>query len=228
EMGISDISYLNFTREMSQMSAISFLSDILVKKYHPLVIVVGYDTHFGVNKQGNMALLVEYEDRFGYTVHKIPPYIVEGNTISSTLIRSLIAEGKVAEAYKYLGYHYSITGRVMHGQQIGRIISVPTTNLQPLEPNKLIPNNGVYFTRTKVKGQVFYGATNIGVAPTLRDEEIVQIETHLLDFSRDIYDEEIEVSFIEKIRNERKFGSMIELKKQIDADIQIVRKMING
>ena len=224
QIGIQDIYYLNFTKEMSKMRAIDFLRDILVGKYNPLAIVIGYDTHFGVDREGNADLLEKNQNILNYQLIKIQPYIIDDRPISSTFIRNLIRYGEVDMINKYLGYNYSIQGVVVQGKKIGRSINIPTINLEPNEPNKLIPAGGVYSTNIKINNSLYSGITNIGYAPTIKNESKFTIETHILDFEDIIYGKNIELFFIKKIRDEIKFGSLQELKKQIEIDIEKVKK----
>jgi len=221
--GIDNIMYLDFDKEMSKLEPLVFLKEILIKKYYPLAIIVGYDTHFGFNREGNVELLERYQEEFGYKVFKISPCMIEGKTISSTIIRNLISYGEMEEASKYLGYHYSVLGKVVHGKKIGRTLDIPTLNLQPIVANKLIPEKGVYYTYTRIDDKIYYGTTNIGVAPTIKDDNKMSIETHLLDFDDFIYGKEVELFFISKIRNEQRFDSTLDLQKQIKKDLNYVK-----
>jgi len=218
EIGIHHIENLIFNEEMATMTAYDFLK-MVVEKYHPQAIVVGYDTHFGKGREGNADFLCKHADAFNYKVVKLPLFTVEGTAPASTLIRGLLTEGKVDEVVKYLGRPFSISGRVVQGKQLGTKIGFPTINLLPVDANMLIPATGVYFTHTIIYKKKYYGVTNIGTSPTLKSENIVQIETHLLDFSGNIYNEEVEIFFIKRLRSEKRFKSTEDLIQQIKTDI---------
>jgi riboflavin kinase/FMN adenylyltransferase len=226
QTGINQVLYLNFDKAMSQMHAEDFLKNILLKEYNPGLIVVGYDTHFGFHRDGNASFLKEKAKTYNYELLEVKPVTINNNIISSTLIRDLISAGSVAQAFDYLGYYYSVIGKVVIGKKIGRVIGFPTINTKPSEPNKLIPKTGVYFTITKIDDKYYYGATNVGTSPTVKNENKIGIETFLLDFSQRIYDRIVEVFFIEKFRDEQKFSSMSELSNQIQNDIHLVKQKI--
>ncbi|MDD4155349.1 MAG: riboflavin kinase, partial [Candidatus Cloacimonetes bacterium] len=134
--------------------------------------------------------------------------------------------GLVSSAFKYLGHYFSIIGTVVSGKKIGRTLGFPTINLQPIEVNKLIPANGVYFTCSKIDNKLYYGATNIGVSPSIKTENKVEIETFLLNFSANVYNQKVELFFIEKIRDEKKFNNQQELINQIFMDIESIKSKI--
>jgi len=225
EIGIHHIENLIFNEEMATMTAYDFLQ-MIVEKYHPQAIVVGYDTHFGKGREGNADFLYKHADAFNYKVIKLPLFTVEGATPASTLIRQLLSEGKVDEVVKYLGRPFSITGSVVQGKQLGTKIGFPTINLLPADANMLIPATGVYFTHTIINKKKYYGVTNIGTSPTLKSENIVQIETHLLDFSGNLYNEEVEIFFIKRLRDEKRFENPEDLIQQIKLDIQNIKCFI--
>lgn len=224
--GIDEIAYLNFDKKMSRMSAEEFLIDIIVKKFNPQAMIVGYDTHFGFNRCGNSAFIKDYAKNYDIEIVELKPYTVGDIIPGSSLIRDLISAGHVDSAFKYLGYYYSVAGEVVSGKKIGRTLGFPTINLKANEPNKLIPAKGVYFSCTKFNNHFYYGATNIGVSPSVKDEGIIEIETFLFNFSGNIYHEDIEVFFIEKIRDEKKFDSHEELVNQIFTDVKNIKSKI--
>ena len=225
-IGIDQIHYITFDKTLSRMKADDFLKNILVKKFNPSYIVAGYDTHFGVNREGDVQFLIEKSNIYDYQVLKVDSFELDNKIVSSTLIRSLIKNGFVYDVKKYLGSYYSILGTVVKSKQIGRTIGFPTINLRPKEKNKLIPKNGIYFTCMKIDNKLYDGATNIGFSPTLKKGNVLEIETYLLDFSDDVYGKEIELFFIDWIRHEMFFDNVDELTKQIKNDIEEIKKKI--
>jgi len=227
--GIETIYYINFDINMSQKTALDFLENIIISMFNPQMIVVGYDTHFGVNRSGNAEFLRSKAKLFDFEVVELNPVFCEDKIISSSLIRDMIKKGAVDIAARYLGYGYSIISEVVYGNQIGRTIGFPTINQQPLDEQKLIPDSGVYFTLTRFlkDNSLYFGATKIGVSPTIKTENRIEIETNLFDFSEYVYGQTVETIFIEKIRNEKKFNSIDELTEQITIDTDMIKKMIS-
>jgi len=230
QSGIEAIYYINFDINMSQKTASDFLENIIINMFNPQMIVVGYDTQFGVNRSGNAEFLRSKAKQFDFEVVELNPVYCEDKIISSSLIREMIKKGAVEIAALYLGYRYSIISEVVYGNQIGRIIGYPTINQQPLDEQKLIPYSGVYFTLTRFlkDKSLYFGATKVGVSPTIKTENRIEIETNLFDFSEYVYGQTVETIFIEKIRNEKKFNSVNELVEQIKIDTEMIKKMINN
>jgi len=226
EIGIHHIENLIFNEEMASMAAYDFLK-MIVEKYHPQAIVVGYDTHFGKGREGNADFLCQHAEALDFKVYKLPLFTVEGTAPASTLIRQLLTEGKVDEVVKYLGRPFSLAGKVVKGKQLGTRIDFPTINLLPFDKLMLIPASGVYFTYALVNGGKYYGVTNIGTSPTLKSENIVQVETHLLDFSGEVYGAEVEVFFLKRLRDEKRFDNAEDLIQQIKTDISQIVKLID-
>jgi len=169
QMGIDHVLFLKFDDEIADMSAQTFLENILIGLLHPVEIFVGYDTHFGRNRCGDFKYLKNNEEKYGYITHHIPPVKCSGQIISSTMIRKCISDGMVETAKQYLGRFYSIEGKIVHGEGIGRTIGFPTINLQPNDAHKLIPRDGIYFTfLNDANGNQYYGLTNIGYSPTIK------------------------------------------------------------
>ncbi len=224
--GIDEIFYLNFDKAMSLMTADLFLKDIIVKQFNPQMILVGYDTHFGKNRTGTTDFLKQKANDYNYKIQEIEPLYINDIIPGSSLIRDLINSGHIDSAYKYLGYYYSIIGEVVSGKKIGRTLGFPTINLKPYEINKLLPQNGVYFTCSKIDDNYYFGATNIGVSPSIKRENIVEIETFLFNFSANVYNQKIELFFIEKIRDEVKFNNQQDLINQIFIDVETIKEKI--
>ncbi len=211
-----------FTQETKSIEPEDFIRDILVAKLDAKLIVVGKDFHFGHNRGGDIHLLKELESRYGYRVIACDKKKLHHTVISSTVIRRLLAEGKMEAANAMLGQPYSIYGMVQHGRKIGRTLGMPTTNLIPSE-NKLLPPCGVYVSKTRIDGRDYPGVTNIGFKPTVGAEKNKGVETYLFDFDRDLYGKEIEVELLHFLRPELKFDSLEELKHKMQEDITASR-----
>ncbi len=221
ELGVEALVVMEFNKEIAHLTKDSFIEEILVKKMNAKIIVVGFDFVFGKNREGNVETLKETAALYGIEVYIIPPVTVEGERVSSTLIREYFGNGQIEKAKKLLGYYPKISGTVIKGKQIGRTIGFPTANIN-YDKEQLVPANGVYSVEISVKGITYPGISNIGIKPTVKNNELVEIEVHLISFSEDIYGEEVVVTFIKKIRDEMKFSSLYDLKDQIKKDIDRV------
>ena len=220
--GVECLVECPFVPEIIRMEPEDFIREILVKQLRAAYVVVGPDFHFGHNRMGDYRLLLEYADKFGYEVQVIEKIQSDGRDISSTYIREYIKEGNIEKANELLGYSFFVQGIVEHGNEIGRTIGFPTVNLVP-EADKLLPPFGVYITRILIGGEEYCGITNVGCKPTIEGDNRIGVETHVLDFSDDVYDMAVEVEFLHRIRAEVKFASIDELKAQLQQDIKIAR-----
>ncbi len=221
--GIDVIFCLPFTKEFAAISARDFVKDILVDKIGIKEIVVGYDYTFGHGREGNIQLLKEMGSRFGFTVHVVDPVRINNTLVSSTSIRNLVQEGNLKEAKKLLGRDYQISGTVVKGKDRGdRLLGFSTANLELID--ELTPGVGVYAVSIHIDDQTYYGLTNIGYNPTF-GEGTFSVETHILDFSRDLLGKTIRVDFIERLRDEKTFESAKELAEQIGKDIVRAREL---
>lgn len=212
-----------FDESFSRMSPETFVSTILVGKLKAKLAVAGFDYRFGYRGQGDVGLLKKLGDKYGFKVVIIPPIKIDNEIVSSTLIREFVARGDMDRVFKFLGRHHSITGEVSSGRKIGSKIGFPTANIHP-EDYLIMPHSGVYITKTLLGGILYPSVTNIGNNPTFGNQDRVSIETHILDFEKDIFRTKIEVFFISKIRNERKFKGTEELAEQIRNDISAARR----
>ena len=218
DAGIQHIVVVPFTKEFAALSAREYISDFLVKIFHPSAIVIGYDHHFGNDRKGNIHLLKEIQGEYGFDVVELPAQLIDDAAVSSTKIRNAIAGGAVAEARHMLGRIYTVAGTVQQGAQLGRTIGYPTANIVPHDAEQIIPANGVYAVRVNHNGEEYDAMLNIGYRPTVSDERTLHIEAHLFDFDEDIYNDEVELAFFERLRDERKFNSLDELKEQLGLD----------
>ncbi len=223
--GIDHMIIIPFTKEFASTSSEDFIRDFLVEKIGVKKLIVGYDHHFGKNREGNYEKLISLGKSLGFEVEEIPAQIVNGVAVSSTKIRKALAGGNIVLANKMLGYTYSITGTVVGGNKIGRKIGFPTANLEIGDEFKLIAAEGVYYCKVNIDGETFYGMGNIGTRPTVGINGLVT-EVHILDFDRDLYGKEITIYFLDRIRDEIKFGSLELLREQLLKDKKTILKRI--
>lgn len=221
-LGVDILVIIPFDSYMTKISPIEFIKGILIDKLGARKIIVGHDFTFARRKEGNTKLLKEMSFKYGFELEIVNPIKVNDIRVSSTYIRQLVAEGSVDKVNKYLGYHCEIKGNVIKGKQLGRTIGFPTANIE-INDDLLIPNNGIYATKVYVHNDVYYGATNIGYNPTVNGDKL-SIETNILEFDEDIYGQVIKIEFLERIRDEKKFNSLEELKAQLKKDTDYVYK----
>lgn len=226
--GIQEVALLDFTAELAKMSAQDFLSEILIKRWHPRYIVVGYDSHFGRGREGDREFLERHAASFGYQVCYVEPLLDAGHPVSSSRIRKHLQEGEIDMANRLLGRPYRLLGSVTSGTARGRGFGFPTANLQLSNPHQLIPQSGIYLSRAYLEGKSFFGLTNIGTSPTVKHTGIIEIETFLIDFEGDLYGSEMQVELLEYMREEKMFVSTDELILAINQDLVKARQLITG
>lgn len=225
QFGFDVVAFLEFNDEMRTLPASEFISDVLIGALHAEVVVVGADFRFGYKRQGDVSMLEREASRIGFTFEAIE--LAGGDApISSTGIRRLLDEGKLAEAEEWLGRPFSVEGLVVSGEGRGSSMGVSTANLG-LDPDQFVPKQGVYGVMVRVRGRRVAGVCNIGIRPTFGGSDET-MEVHLLDFSENILGEIIEVEFRHRLRDERKFGSVDELVAQIHMDIEQARVLLAG
>ncbi|MBW2138308.1 MAG: bifunctional riboflavin kinase/FAD synthetase [Deltaproteobacteria bacterium] len=225
EAGIDVILCTPFTREFASISAPDFVEKILVGKMGIKEIVVGYDYTFGYDRKGDIALLRELGDKLGFTVHVVAPVYVDNKLVSSTSIRKLVQEGRIAEAEVFLGRHYQVSGTVIKGAgRGGRLLGFPTANLRLID--ELIPKKGVYAVTVLLEEGTYDGVTNIGYNPTFGGDNPLSVETHLLGFSGDLLGKTIRINFIHRLRDEMPFESVEDLAQQIARDVEDAREVL--
>ena len=224
--GVDYCIMLDFTVELSQLSALSFMKDILQQRYNVSTLIIGYDHRFGHNRSEGFEDYVRYGQQIGMNVYRAQACMIDDLNISSSLVRTHLLEGKIDLSTRYLGYNYSIEGVVVGGYRVGRTIGFPTANLDLRESNKLIPSDGVYAVRVEVKGCLYAGMLNIGYRPTLDNGSKKSIEVHILRFDEDIYDEKIRLYFVSRIRSEMKFSGLDELIAQLKRDAAFVDSVL--
>jgi len=214
-----------FTKDFSRLTALDFVRDILVQQLKIKKLVIGYDHHFGRNREGNFEQLKEYGTVYNFKVEEIPAQDIESIAVSSTKIRKALAEGNIQKANSYLGYEFMLTGKVIHGKGLGKKWNYPTINIHIEESYKLIPKSGVYIVKTNINNTNIFGIMNIGYRPTV-DGKNQTIEVHLLDFNADLYGENIQVQLAYHLRDEQKFDSIDNLFNQIKQDEKKARELI--
>ncbi len=221
-LGIDIVIDIPFDKNMAEISAEDFVKDILIEGLHAKRIIIGHDFAFARNREGNAQILKQLGLKYGFDVDIIGPVRIKEKRVSSTFVKELIQEGKVDEIQEYLGKNYTLEGEVIKAKQVGRTIGFPTANLK-LKENLLIPKRGIYATRVYISNEVYIGATNIGYNPTVNGNKM-SIETNILEFNKDIYGETIKLEFLERIRDEKKFKNLDELKIQLKMDINYIYK----
>jgi riboflavin kinase/FMN adenylyltransferase len=215
-LGIKQAIVIRFDKEFAGTDAETFLRDIVHERLQAREVFLGKGFFFGKNRGGNIELLREMSRRLGFFADEVAEVRLRGQRISSSKIRQLLAEGKVNLARRMLGRPYGVEGQIIHGQQRGRTIGFPTANLHP--HNRVIPKFGVYATATLIDGQWRRSITNVGIRPTFDDGSMPSIESYVFDFDGDLYGDVLRVRFLHRIRDERKFASIDELRAQIRRD----------
>ena len=218
--GVDHLVIVPFDHRFSNMTAEEYVKDFIVAHFNPAHIIVGYDHRFGSGRKGNYELLEHLGKEFKFTVDEINEQLVDGEIVSSTLIRNCISEKNIQQANNLLGYTYSFEGYVVRGNQLGRTIGFPTANLHINDEEKLIPSNGVYAVKISGQcsnGKLLNGMMNIGVRPTVDGHKKV-IEVNIFNFDQDIYDQTLTVHVFEFIRGEQKFDGLEGLKHQLALD----------
>ncbi|MCI6857996.1 MAG: bifunctional riboflavin kinase/FAD synthetase [Eubacterium sp.] len=223
--GISILIEHPFTKEFAALSPEKFIREILVKKAGARAIVVGTDFRFGKNRSGGIEHLKALEEECGYHLIVIEKLKMDGQDVSSTRIRTCLENGEMEKANYLLGRDYSISGIVVHGNELGRTIQVPTIN-QEISSDKLVPPNGVYVSRIHIGDEVYSGITNIGVKPTVKDTLEKTVETNIFDFHEDIYGRDVTVELLHFHRPETRFSSIEKLQKQLLKDVEFGKKFV--
>lgn len=221
-LGIDYLVIIPFDAYIVELPAKNFIQELLIGRLKAEKVVLGYDNHFGKNREGSISFINEH---FGYVLETIAIDVakVDEVIVSSSQIKKYLSEGDITKANAMLGLPFSVSGIVVHGNQNGRKIGFPTANMALKADNKFIPQLGVYLCQVKIEAGLFFGLTNMGYRPTLNKDDGIHIETHLLDFDGELYGQRIEIQFIEKIRSEKRFDSFEDLKNQIAADLAWAR-----
>jgi len=223
KLGIDEVVTIPFTQELAGMNARQFIQ-IIRKHLEVTHLWVGYDFALGHNREGNIPTLISIGQELGFQVSVFDPVQINGETISSRQIRRFLGEGQVGEAARLLGRYYDINGSIAHGDSRGRLLGIPTTNMD-YDPSRLLPLPGIYITLAHHAETVFKAVTNIGTNPTFINTPMtsLRVETHLLDFTGDLYETQQKLEFVQFVRLEEKFNSVQALKSRIEEDIRVAR-----
>lgn len=227
EQGIDHLLRIPFTKEFSELTSEQFIQKVLIKTINTKKLVIGYDHRFGNNREGRFEQLKANSANYGFEVEEIPKQEVDHVGVSSTKIRNSLLEGEVDLANDLLGSEYSMTGRVVKGEKIGRIIGFPTANMEIETRHKLIPADGAYAVKVVSNRTVYKGMLNIGYRPTVNGK-VKSIEVHIFDFANDIYGESLKILFVKRIRAEQKFSDIEALKSQLEIDKKECLKILNS
>lgn len=227
QIGIDHLVIYPFDKEFSELSYDEFVSRILVEKMKIHCLVVGYDHKFGHERKGDFNALSRLSAQLGFTVEKLDKLLVENVAVSSTHIRRALENGDVHLANEFLGYPYTLTGRVIEGNRLGRKLGFPTANIETFDNHKLVPRDGVYAVKVEVKGRFYQGMLNVGTRPTVNSNvDHRSIEVHIIDFNEDIYNENITIHFVQKIRDEQRFPSLDLLQEQLGIDKETAIRLL--
>lgn len=221
-LGVNVVIDVPFNEDMAEISAEDFVKEILVNKLGAKKLIIGHDFAFAKNREGTPPVLKILGKKYGFEVEIVKPIIINNIRVSSTHIKDLIYAGRVDEIKDYLGRNYTIEGMVVHAKKLGRTIGFPTANIK-MQENFIIPKRGIYATKVYIDNEVYVGATNIGYNPTVNGEKM-SVETNILQFDKDIYGETIKLEFLERIRDEKKFEGLNELKIQLKMDTNYIYK----
>ncbi|MEX1062784.1 MAG: bifunctional riboflavin kinase/FAD synthetase [Balneolaceae bacterium] len=226
EIGIDEMIVIPFDRDFSLLSSETFVRDVIWKQIGVSEFVIGYDHQFGRNREGTIETVQGLAGELDFEVYVVSRQEVGDNIVSSTAIRQAIQqEGDVRLATTLLKRAYLLNGTVIHGDKRGKRIGYPTANIRPEHPKKVIPKNGVYAVVVRVAGEYYKGMMNIGIRPTF-EGDTETLEVHLFDFDRDIYGSTIQIRFIQRIREEKAFDGIEDLKRQLNIDKQICLKVL--
>jgi riboflavin kinase/FMN adenylyltransferase len=225
KIGLDYLIIHPFSVAFSRMSALAFVRDFLVNQLNISKLIIGYDHHFGKNREGNIVQLTEYSHLYGFTVEEIPAQDIDDVSVSSTKIRTALAEGNLHTANNYLGHPFMLSGTVVNGKQLGGKIGYPTANINIKETYKLIPKTGVYIVSSKIQEVNVYGMMNIGNRPTIGGNHQT-IEVHFFDFNANLYQQQLTIELLYFLRDEQKFDSIEHLILQLKKDEQTARDFI--
>jgi riboflavin kinase/FMN adenylyltransferase len=226
DLGVDHLVVKAFTKEFSRLTALEYVRDVLVNTLHVKHIIVGYDHHFGRNRTANIKDLKEYGAFYGFKVTEIDAQEVGDVAVSSTKIRTALKEGAIKEASQFLGYPFMLNGTVVKGKGLGKTIQFPTANLKIEEPYKLIPKKGVYLVQALIEKELVYGMLNIGTNPTVSSANTLSIEVFFFNFNKNLYDTELHIQLLDRIRDEIKFTDLEALKTQLERDQQTAQTKI--
>lgn len=221
-LGIDVLIEFPLNRETAATEPAEFVARYLAEQMQTVYLCAGPDISFGKGGAGDYKLLSEYAETCGYQVELIDKVRVKGEEVSSTRVRQAVRAGEMEKVSAMLGAPYCVSGKVVHGRQLGRKLGMPTANILP-DTRKLLPPNGVYYSRARLGDRVYRGISNVGCKPTVSEEKIMGVETYLYDFSGEVYDRAMTVELLAFRRPEQDFGSVEALRRQIAADVEAGR-----
>ena len=224
--GLNHLVIAEFSNDFASMEASEYVDKILIQNFHPTKIVIGYDHHFGKDRKGNIDLLRQLSTKYNYEVEEISAQTLDEIKVSSTKVRNFLLDGNIKEANKLLAHPFLIKGKVIHGDKIGRVLGFPTANIEISNPHKLIPASGVYAVKIKIQHQFYKGALSIGYRETVFDNSKLTIEVFVLDFDSDLYNQSLDIVFVDYLRPQIKYENWDLLKVQIEKDVDAVRNAI--
>tara|TARA_B100000795_G_scaffold263054_1_gene241680 strand:+ start:8488 stop:9420 length:933 start_codon:yes stop_codon:yes gene_type:complete len=216
-----------FSKEFSRMSALEFVRDVLVNQLNISKLIIGYDHHFGKNREGNITQLTEYSHVYNFKVEEIPAQDIDTVSVSSTKVRRALVAGNLKTANNYLGYSFMLNGTVVNGKKLGGTIGYPTANIDIKETYKLIPKNGVYVVKSTIHKKIVFGMMNIGNRPTVNGNHQT-IEVHFFDFNQDLYHQNLTIELIYFLRDEQKFDGIDSLVSQLKKDEETARDYLKN
>ncbi|RLJ65579.1 riboflavin kinase/FMN adenylyltransferase [Lacinutrix venerupis] len=226
QFGLDNLIIKKFTQEFSRLTAEEFVETVLVKQLNAKYIIIGYDHQFGRNRTANINDLKNFGNQYGFEVEEITAQDIDDVSVSSTKIRKALTEGDITTANNFLGYPFIISGTVEKGKGLGRTINFPTANIAVSEDYKLIPKQGVYIVKTNINNEIIYGMMNIGTNPTVNGKTQT-IEVHFFNFKNNIYNQEIKIELLQRLRDEQKFESIDALTEQLVKDKNNALRYIN-
>ena len=218
KFNIDHLIIQQFDRQFSRITSLDYVRDILLKKIGLKDLVIGFNHHFGRNREGSLENLEEYADLYDFSIHQVGAYDIKEQSVSSTKIRNALHDGDIQLANNYLGYNFKIFGKIINGQGIGKNLGFPTANVSLGNSNKLTPKKGVYAVNVHWQNHKLQGMLNIGINPTIHNNKSTSIEVNIFDFHKDIYGETLNIDFVQRIRNEKKFPTIDALKHQLNID----------
>ena len=226
KLGLDTVILFPFTLKFSRLTAVEFVRDVLVSQIGVTQMLVGYDHHFGKNREGNFQQLEELGVLYDFEVREVKAVETDEVAVSSTKIRKALAEGDMKKVERFLGVPYQLSGVVIHGNKLGRTIGFPTANLYLDQTTKILPEIGVYAVQLIVQGNRLNGVMNIGKKPTVQQTDTISVEVFIFDFEAEIYDETVRVFVYDRLRGEQRFGSIDELKSQLKKDEENARSVL--
>lgn len=226
--GIDHLIVYTFDKEFAELSYIEFVEKILVEKIGTHCLVIGYDHKFGKNREGSFDYLKKCAEKFAFKIERLDALLVDEDNVSSTKIRNALESGDIEKANRFLGYNFTLHGKVVEGKQVGRKLGFPTANIEASDKHKIIPGYGVYAVIVELNGSEYKGMLNIGTRPTFNNNaDNRSIEVNIFDFDGDIYKKEITLRFARKIRDEQKFESVEMLIEQLKKDKENAKSILN-